>query len=762
MAIVKRYNLKGLATKIDDLYKDPEKATDCLNVYKDYSGRIVGKKGSNKYLSLAVDDMHYSREKNEHYAFTNVLKKSSDGITFESVSSPFVGSINQGIKSFATVNGILYFSDVELADPVMKYNGYECFQAGLPELFLSNAGADVNITTTAGGSLAGIYYVGVSMREIGVDGQQYNGPLTTFRLYLSSTYPTAIVGKSISTINSEKGLKMYDRQYFEIGGYSIASGVITPLNALPCNIIAGDYIKIVKKNSGKFLDSTYEKVESVALSGGKTIVTLVNKTINSATHFVAGDPTEKVTATRAGTVYNSYQKYVLDFFMSKDDETDFRYCGTYDYFTGNAYYSFPTSDSSLYALPSVDEYLDPTQSRVMPFKCKYLGSYADRLFCINIKDVDAGQLSSEALKYSVAFSSYGEGCSPETFDYSNTITVGTSDEGECVGIGTVGNNVAIMKDRATHIAVIGNDNEIGRIVKVSATVGCASNKSIINFDDACSWLSDKGVFALSKTSEPEELTSDIENIFTDNPYSLTFSGSRVAINRFNELLYFYCPHSSDSLLDRTLVYSYKYKEWFFFKGIDGSNGFYDTGLGLFFNSSSNMYCLLNGCLNDSVVDGASYRYSELPSAVGLSGKVYLTLIDSKFYKSNNVSWVEQSSADSKTAIEKWYKSGWENNGQPALEKKFNNVVAFSVQNPVYSYVNWKTKMFSDFDWNTSTREQCDDEKSFTADARRQFFNVDNTTCYSRRFEFYNNNLDEAFELSGYEFEVIQTQQRMRD
>ena len=89
MAIVKRFNLKGLATKIDDLYKKQEMATDCLNVTKDCSGRIEGRKGVHKIADVSCSDMYYSREKQKHYKFTTTMQESSDGIAFNNISVPF-------------------------------------------------------------------------------------------------------------------------------------------------------------------------------------------------------------------------------------------------------------------------------------------------------------------------------------------------------------------------------------------------------------------------------------------------------------------------------------------------------------------------------------------------------------------------------------------------------------------------------------------------------------------------------------------------
>ena len=117
---------------------------------------------------------------------------------------------------------------------------------------------------------------------------------------------------------------------------------------------------------------------------------------------------------------------------------------------------------------------------------------------------------------------------------------------------------------------------------------------------------------------------------------------------------------------------------------------------------------------------------------------------------------------SDVAVERYYSSGWEHLGEPANEKKFNNLVVFSVQNPEYSYESWNCQVKSDYDWNTSNEVSLDSVKSFSTSVRRNFVNCDKTACYSRRFTFYNNTIDQGFSLSGYEFEVIMPQQRMRD
>lgn len=717
MAIVKRYNLRGMATKIDDLYKEPEFATDTLNVYKDWSGRIIGRNGTLKYLSLTCDDMYYSREKLEHYAFSDVMKKSTDGVTFSNVPSYFStnsGKINQSIKSQSENSGYVYFSDTELVNPVMKYDGYGLYQAGLPELPVSVSSSGIptgngfNVAYTSGATKV---YLKMCLYSIGVFGEVYFGPVTSVNVdcntaSLGAVSTNCLVSKNINSVYGS----LYDEKTFSDNTSitSIVGSTIT-FSTVDTNYVAGDFLTVVKSATGEFFQS---KIVSVDLTG-KTIV--VSDDISAYDSIVPSRYGYVVFVSSDNVDFRLYKVTVL----TPDNSMTSAYTPT----GGGVIIADIFANTSLY--PSIDEYFSIEDSRVHPIKCKYLSNFGDLLFSLNLQDEVNSITKSSALPYSICFSSQGEGSSAETFNYSNIITVGTSDEGEITGASVVDNNMIIFKERSTYLLTLSSDGTPGRLIKLSSIVGCVSNKSIVNFEGSVAWVSDKGIYAQAGSKEPQELTAQIENIFTDNPYSLNFTNSRVAIDRFNELLMFYIPHTSDSSLDRVLVFSFKWKEWFWFMSIDGSNGFYHTGSTVYFNNSTQL----------SRIDNTS---------------------------NNDVDTI--ANPDTSVAVNHYYKSGWENLGAAGVEKKFINMLVFSIQNPSapIAYKDWKVKIFSDYDWNSATSVQCDDEKSFLTTNRRNFVNIDKTACYSRRFTFQNNNASEGFELSGYEFEAQQPQQRIRD
>lgn len=703
MAIVKRFNLKGLATKIDDLYKKQEMATDCLNVYKDCSGRIEGRKGIIKFADVTCDDMYYSREKQKHYKFTGSIGSSSDAITFSDLSPAFSYSgspIVQSKKSTAEIDGYIYFSDTTQVDPVMMSDGKSYYQSGIPELTISSQvglapnGSGFGIGYTAGTTTT---YVKMALCKIGSNGETTFGPIAETVLQTnggSLVYNCAL----IKTINSTNKTK-YNEKFISSSATitSITGGAITSSTAFTTNYVAGDYIGLSKDDG-----SVYQvKITSIDI------------------------PNKKIFIDDNSTFQRIVHNYVVAAFTSFDGlkyslSGSFPLIGNTVTDTNTPSHGF--NQVAIYGTdaPTIDEFLDVTDGRFEPIKCKYIASFSGKLVSLNLKDSFSSQIDqSEALPYSICFSSNGEGSSADTFNYSNIITIGSPDEGQIVGAGQCGGNLIVFKETATYVIITNQYGDIGRIVKASATVGCASNKAILNYDNMLAWLSDKGVFALSKTGEPEELTEEIENIFTDNPYSLDFSKSSVAIDRFNEMILFYCPNTSVRANDITLSYSYKWKEWYLWKGINAMNGFYHTGDTFFFNDGTKSYKVNKSSNNDNI-------------------------------------------AGSDVAVERYYSSGWEHLGEPANEKKFNNLVIFSVQNPEYSYESWDVQVKSDYDWNTSNEVNIDSVKSFITSNRRNFVNCDRTACYSRRFTFYNNTLNQGFSLSGYEFEVIMPQQRMRD
>lgn len=703
MAIVKRFNLKGLATKIDDLYKKQEMATDCLNVTKNYSGRIEGRKGVLKIADVSCSDMYYSREKQKHYKFTNVIQDSSGGVTFDSLAPMFTHSGNPIVntkKSITEIDGYIYFSDTTQADPVMMTDGKSYYQSGIPELKITSQVGFAPSTDGFGvGYTAGstATYVKMALCKIGSNGETTFGPVGETVLQTnggSLAYSCAL----IKYLNSANGTK-YNEKFISTSATitSITGGAITSSTAFTTNYVSGDYIGLVAADGSV----SQVKITSIDIPNKKIYIDSL--------------------ATFAGVMRN-----FLVFAFTSFDGLKYSFVGSFP-LAGNAVsddntLSIGFAPVGIYGtdVPTIDDFLDVTDGRYEPIKCKYIASFSGKLVSLNLKDSFTDAISqSEALPYSICFSSNGEGSSADTFNYSNIITVGSPDEGQIIGAGQCGGNLVILKESATYIVVVNQYGDIGRIVKASATVGCASNKAILNFDNSLAWLSDKGVFSLSKTGEPEELTEEIENIFTDNPYSLDFSNSRVAIDRFNETILFYCPHTTTRSSDVSLVFSYKWKEWYLWKGLNALNGFYHTGDTFFFNDGTKSYKINKSSMNDNI-------------------------------------------SGSDVAVERYYSSGWEHLGEPANEKKFNNLVVFSVQNPEYSYESWNCQVKSDYDWNTSNEVPIDSEKTFSTSTRRNFVNCDKTACYSRRFTFYNNTIDQGFSLSGYEFEVIQTQQRMRD
>lgn len=697
MAVIKRYNLKGLATKIDDLYKSPDYATDCRNVVKDCSGRIIGRDGLVVSAPvLASTDMYYSPEKQEHYSFNgSTIKKSTDGVNFTDIPKYFTGSLNNSLKSFSENSGYLFFSDTQAVDEIMKYDGYGIYQAGLPKLDIAA------MTSTTNGDYFGVLYttgstqviVKACMYSIGAFGDIFYGPMSTVKFSSNGGIP-AFSMPTIKRINEIFLSKYNNRVVVKNAIVSVINGTITFTDNVSTNYVAGDYLKLVGPDD----QVIYSK-----------IVEIVAKTIK-VEDSISGS--YGIGATYGGTFFASNDGGLTYYFITSIDLTPF-VALTDNYSEGGTWVSTGGSFDSILGVPrpTIEEFVNPDNSRVAPIKCKYLTSFSGMLFCANI--IDSSSISTQALGYSFAFSLMEEGCSPETFDYSNTVTIGESDEGQIVGISPSSSSIIVLKERATYLVPIGSDGAIGRVVKLSSTVGCSSNKSIGTFDEYSVWLCDRGVYSQSGSSALKELSDPIENIFTDNIYGLDFTKARIARDRFNELVLFYVPKST-GLKDIIFVYSYKFDEWYLYDSISSTYGFYHDGTSLFCNTGSALNKLSASSKNDLGV-----------------------------------------------AIDKYYKSGWEAVGEHSVEKKFNNVLCYSIQYTNKTYNDWKLTVTAENDWNEAIQYICDDH-IFSTTARRQFFNLDKTAGYSRRLTFRNNELNQGFYLSGYDIEFMQPQQRIRD
>jgi hypothetical protein len=218
-------------------------------------------------------------------------------------------------------------------------------------------------------------------------------------------------------------------------------------------------------------------------------------------------------------------------------------------------------------------------------------------------------------------------------------------------------------------------------------------------------LSERGVYLLQYGDRPMEVSDIIEPAFTEDSLSLEFENSRGALDVKRERFYLYVP-SSVAGNDRIFVYSYYHKEWFVYDGYDATSGFLLYNNDIFHNDGTNTYQ------------------------------------ENNTYNDNNV------------AIDAYYKTAWNNRGNPSMTSKFINAILYSL-----GTLNWSCGVKTEIDWieDVDTDETID----FDSDVRFDQHNLNNNQAYSMRFTFSNAIKNQGMYLTGAEIVVEDTQRKAK-
>ena len=355
-------------------------------------------------------------------------------------------------------------------------------------------------------------------------------------------------------------------------------------------------------------------------------------------------------------------------------------------------------------IPLEDEY-DTTVLKGLPPKCKYLAVYNNTMVMANRSDLSVFIEEAETKEPNTYFwSDTGVGSTVETFPPFNKEVLGKTSEGEISGIFAATDNMVMMKERQIYYI---NGILIGRNFRSRSAltngVGCVSHKSIQEIEGGCIFMSARGVYQATYGQKPVEFSDLIEPLFTEDTTGLDLTKANTVNDSKNEKLLMFIPATLESD-DITLVYDYYYREWFKHKNILSRNGMTFFGSDMYHIDSTDLY-------------KRSLSYN-----------------------------------DNGSAITAFWKSIWEDLGEPTIVKKFIRFIAISL-----SSLSWVLNVKTQRDWKDV--DHTDQDISFNSTIYTDDSVVDMSQNKSMRFEIGNDVINEGMLVTGYEFEYEYTQTR---
>lgn len=353
----------------------------------------------------------------------------------------------------------------------------------------------------------------------------------------------------------------------------------------------------------------------------------------------------------------------------------------------------------------MEDYYDTTIIKGLPPKAKYFKIYGETSVMGN-KAVEAelsGRPDSETTFY---WSDTGVGSTVETYPPFNKQAAGKTTEGDITGLFAGSNEFIIFKEsQVYYINGILIDRAFRLTSSLSAGIGCTSHKSIVESPGGCFFQSSRGIYFAGGGIPPLEISDLIEPLFTEDTTGLDFSLTRGLRDTKNEKLMFFIPATS-SANSIVLVYDYYYKEWFKFKSINAAKGFVFLGSDLYHCDGTTLF-KRNTAYND---DGS--------------------------------------------AINAFYKAGWNHLGAPSLLKKFSRAIIQSIGSLVWACNIKSQKNYADTDDTNLTI-------NFTASVFLGDKPLNMSNAYSLRLVIGNNVLNEGMLVTGYEIEYSPNQKSIK-
>jgi hypothetical protein len=305
--------------------------------------------------------------------------------------------------------------------------------------------------------------------------------------------------------------------------------------------------------------------------------------------------------------------------------------------------------------------------------------------------------------------SYTLGGSIEQFGANDFFIPGTSEFGLIVGVFATEEFIVVYRERESYYIsgnlVTGNF----RVQPIGAVnVGLASQNGIVRFGNSGMFVANRGIYSVTNGGGFNEVSDKIEPFFNDDYYGLepVLSVSQACVDTKRERVLF-SIRGVTADKDRVLAFDFYRKAWFPFKLGDGSSSV--SGLNLF---------------QDKMM------YSD-------AFKIYLE--DSSL-----------NTFDGGT-IDGYYYSAWQDLGEPALQKKFLQVRAYSLDNTTLPTI--KIKSYQNWDKTTVITDQDEEFTPFRYVTRR----LNTNRCYSMSIgvEIADDNSNMILSGVEYDYELVQ-------
>lgn len=668
------YTFKGLNLRQSEINRPPEFASDCENVQLNSKRELIKRFGYDESLDPSFSIKRIIPYDNESRLLVMSSEATDKLYRFESGSAKEVNYAGDGAGwtdiDFAEYNKVLYITDIAGAHELFKYDGYMLYRAGIPKM-------SATYTPAAGPNkyyrLAYYFVDGQGNVHFG-DYQQF-GPVAS-----GGTF-------TVDTFNATQ----FWARYGTCSGVpqTINSGNLT-LNVTAHNYVAGDFIR-------------YEDVAT------QTVTQLEVDSVTATTIvFTSASVGAGSFSYSAGQLVEERLKVAV--FISDDP--------TYNYFAdgltggsvGHAIDNAVGTDTITPAAASgtpMEDIYDTTLIKGLPPKCKYVTIYGETMVLGNrFRAATSTNDVSDYAEDQIFWSDTGVGSTVETFAPFDVQKVGKTSEGNISGLYASENELIIFKDKQVYYA---SGILIGRAFRLSsaqsAGVGCTYHRSIVEVQDGCLFMSQRGVYFAGGGIRPVEMTDLIEPLFTEDTMGLNLNLVYAVRDTINEKVYFFIPATSDND-DLLLEWDYYHKEWFKHKNFHADAGIIYVNDTIYHASEDKLY-----------VQSSTYTDDGLP-------------------------------------ISAFYKTHYHHMGFPGLLKKFVRAVIYSISETL----SWNCLVQTNKNWKTTI--DTDEQIQFTPalDVDEKPLNMSN--CRSLAL-IIKNTSNQGMLVNGYEIEYEMNQELVK-
>jgi hypothetical protein len=265
--------------------------------------------------------------------------------------------------------------------------------------------------------------------------------------------------------------------------------------------------------------------------------------------------------------------------------------------TSVSYYNQPF----LLVAKSFEDGYDEESSKLVPPKGKQVIDYLGALVIVDHQYL--------------YFSDISVGGSTDAFTPFDNFQVGSSKRGPITGVFANETFLTVFREEEAYY-ITGNIFLLNyRIQSVQSTrIGCLSPRSIIDFNGAGMFLSQRGFYVCQQGGQMPEISNMIETIFTDNALNLNLdlasASSEVDYNR--ELILFHVSSTTDTS-GYLFVYSYYFNEWYIWSDMNCSAGFKIINKAIYYSDGSNLYKESNTNISSNAYYRSNFETLGVPS-----------------------------------------------------------------------------------------------------------------------------------------------------